>query len=278
MIDLTKLDKFYIDDFVKDIFIGMLQQLFFQNPGEFHWDPDPELTKLNITDQFSYDNLTPDFKPTIYIRRRPLGFLNTSIDQFMGRSFNQSQKMYTDLISGIVELVAVSREGLEACRLGGIVFLLVNEFVGEFRNLGMHDVSVKSLGEEEPKDVKTTMRVVEVPVTVQYVFQYSWMTQTMNLTPLGEVSVGRSTNAATGEPLTGNVATECSPNGGVSMGEASPCCTAENSCCPTCTDTNSNGSMDNVCVPLTATTSGSSGNIVVPSSDPKNNPCCTPDD
>jgi hypothetical protein len=213
MIDLTKLDKFYIDDFVKDIFIGMLQQLFSQNPGEFHYDDDAALTRIELKDQFSTDNLTPDFKPTIYIRRRPLGFMNTSIDQFAGQNYNTSKKFYTDMISGVAELVCVSREGLEACRLGSIVFLLINEFVGEFRKLGMFDVSVKSLGEEEPKDVRSTFRVVEVPITVQYIFQYSWMVQTMGLTALKEIELGRSTNVATGARITGVPKTPCGGEG-----------------------------------------------------------------
>ena len=251
MINLEHLDKFYLDDFVKDIFIGMLQQIFYQNPNEFHWDPDESLTKLNITDQFNTDNLTPDFKPTIYIRRRPLGFLNTSIDQFLGGSYNTSKKYYTDLISGIVELVSVSREGLEAGRLAGLTFLLINEFVGEFRKMGMHDVSVKALGEEEPKDVKTTMRVVEVPVTVQYIFQYTWAVQTMGLMPLREVEIGRTTEATTGAQLKGKPSTVCSPTGAVAIGCAACEAAATMEICTPCIPDPNNV---NICIPMTADT------------------------
>jgi hypothetical protein len=206
MIDLKRLDKFYIDDFVKDIFIGFLQQLFNQNPGEFHYDADETVSKIAINDQFSYDNLTPEFKPTIYIRRRPFGFMNTSIDQLLGRSYMTSRSLYTDMITGVVELVCVSREGLEACRLASIVFLLINEFVSDFRRMGMHDVAVKSLGEEEPKDVRSTFRVVEVPVVIQTVFQYTWMMETMNLVPLGAVDIGRGSDPITGKQYTGAIA------------------------------------------------------------------------
>jgi hypothetical protein len=239
MVDLTQLNKFFIDDFVKDIFIGTLQQLFMQNPGEFHYDPDDQLTRLSITDQFSTDNLTPEFKPTIYIRRRPLGFMNTSIDSLVTGNLATGARGYADLVSGIVELVAVSRVGLEACRLGGLVFVLINEFKQEIRSLGMHDVSVKSLGEEEIKDVRSIFRIVEVPVTIQYAFAYSWMKTVMEASdakpfngisfgtssssgsssrPFNDIGFGRSTDPVTGELL--NIAappdcgSPCSKSGG----------------------------------------------------------------
>ena len=265
MIDLTQLNKFYIDDFVKDIFIGTLQQLFYQNPSEFHWDPDDDNTRLIITDQFSTDNLTPEFKPTIYIRRRPLGFMHTSIDKLLSANLNTGAKTYTDLMQGVVELVAVCREGLEACRLAGLVFLLLSEFTQEIRALGMYEVSVKSLGEEEPKDVRSTFRIVEVPVTIQFVFQYTWMKETMENTilngisigdaspsnisplegggsnatnggtPMNDITVGRSTDPITGLPLTGVPGTPCNPNDGTDVGE-----------CPTCSD-----SLTKICIPIT---------------------------
>lgn len=189
MINLKELDKYCLDDFVKDIFIGFLQTLFFENPGEFHYDPEEGKSKLIITDRFSYNNLEPDFKPIIYTRRRPMGFMNTSIDQMQSMNLNTGSKTYTDLITGTMELVCVSRVDLEASRLGGIVFLLVQEFKDKFRGLGMHDVAVKALGEVEIKKARSIEEIVEVPVTVQYTFQYSWMTGIMNSTLLKDVVI-----------------------------------------------------------------------------------------
>lgn len=214
MIDLSKLDKFYVDDFVKDIFIGFMQQLLYQNPGEFHYDPDEEVSNIRICDQFSTDTLTPDFKPTIYIRRRPMGFLNTSIDQFVSGNRMKGTSVHSDLISGVAELVAVSRVGLEACRLGGLIFILITEFRSELRKLGMHDVAVKSLGEEEPKDLRSDMRIVEVPVAVQYTFQYTWMKSIMNATVMNAIDFGRSTGLASGAPLV-----KYNPNAGMKTGD-----------------------------------------------------------
>jgi len=221
MIDLANLDKFYLDDFVKDYFIGFYQALFSQNNGEFKYDVDKELTRLNIADQFSEDNLTPEFKPTIYIRRRPLSFLNTSIDQFAGGNLVTGSKTYTDLIGGAVEVVSVSREGLEASRLAGLVFLLTNQFKTELRKNGMFDVAVKTVGEEEPKDVRSGFRIVEVPVLIQILFQYSWAVTSMNSVPLGEIEVARSGDVVTGDSLVGTPNTGCNNEAGVSVDDGS---------------------------------------------------------
>jgi hypothetical protein len=242
MIDLKNLNKFYVDDFVKDIFIGTLQEIFYKTPSEFHWDPIEERSRLIITDQFSTDNLTPEVKPTIYIRRRPLGFLHTSIDKFMGGNLMTGTSMYSDLLSGIVELVAVCREGLEACRLAGLVFILLTEFRAEMRALGMHEVSVKSLGEEEPKDVRSTFRIVEVPVTVQYTFGYSWMTQVMDGSVLREMSIGRTTDPVTGEILTKDDMSASTNS--ITDGSCAPS-DIDLGTCPAC------GGKSRVCVPLT---------------------------
>lgn len=233
MVDLTQLDKFFVDDFVKDIFIGTLQELFYRNKGEFHYDPDDAVSKLNITDQFSTDNLTPEFKPTIYIRRRPLGFMNTSIDQYASGNLMTGVERHTDLISGTVDLVSVSRVGLEACRLGSIVFVLMQEFRSQIRSLGMFDVTVKSLGEEEPKDIRATMRIVEVPVTLQFMFQYSWMLQRMDLKPLAGIEVGRSTDVTTGEPLIGLAGNSCEESEGLG--------------------TDGDGQNKKICIPMSST-------------------------
>ena len=220
MIDIYNLDKFRIDDFVKDFFIGFYQALFMQNKSEFQYDPDKELTKLNIADQFSVDDLTPEFKPTIYIRRRPFSFMGTSIDQFMGGNLLTGSKLYSDLIAGTLEVVCVSRVGLEASRLAGLVFLLTNEFKNELcKNTGMHQVSVKTLGEEQPTDVRSTMRIVEVPVLIQVVFQYTWAVEKMNLVPLKEIEIGKSSNPVTGEELVGIPNTGCNGGTGVDVGD-----------------------------------------------------------
>jgi len=258
MIDLQNLDKFYLDDFVKDIFIGFLQKLFNENLGEFHYDDDASVTKLNICDQFNLDNGSIDFKPIIYVRRRPLGFMNTTIDQLMSSNLMTGSSTRSDLITGMLEIVCVSREGLEACRLGGLVFLLVHQFRNMFRRMGMHDVAVKSLGEEEPKDIRSTMRVVEVPVAIQYAFQYSWAvdymasrstsskdvdgfvspndTMTEGSKLLSDVGTGISTDPITGGGLVGAPSSACNQGDGLET----------DTDCPTCAGSDNS----HICVPL----------------------------
>lgn len=221
MINLENLDKFQIDDYVKDLFIGFYQALFYQNQGEFHYDPDISRSSINIADQFNTSDLTPEFKPTIYIRRRPFSFMNTSIDQLLGRNFLEGTSSYVDLIGGSVEIVAVAREGLEASRLAGIIFLLTNQFKNEFRKRGLHDISVKTIGEEEPRDIRSSMRIVEVPVAVQITFTYGWILKNIESdTMLNGVDIGRSTDTVSGDRLSGTPATGCNDGLGVEIDDS----------------------------------------------------------
>lgn len=178
MIDLSNIDKFIIDDYVKDVFIGFYQALFSQNKSsEFRWDPDKKVSKINIADQFSVDNENPEIKPLIYLRRRPLSFMNTSIDQMLSMNLGTGTSAKADLIAGTIEVVCVSSVELEACRLASIVFLLTNAFQHELANKsGLFRIDVKALGEASPLSASTQVHLVEVPVVIQVMFTTSWVT------------------------------------------------------------------------------------------------------
>lgn len=203
MITFNNLNKFYVDDYVKDVFLTFYQLLFSQNESEFKYSPDKQVTKLNIADQFSFDDLTPEVKPTIYIRRHPFSFMNTSIDTFLGAGSAQGSNVYTDLIMGAVDIVCLSQVELEACRLAGIVFMLTNQFRHSLlQGTGLFRVDVKTLGSAQPLSAQSTMRLVEVPVTIQVIFQYSWMVENMGKHELlANIDITRSTNLVTGSSL-----------------------------------------------------------------------------
>jgi len=217
MIDIFNLDKFYLDDFIKDLFIGFYQSLFNKNNGEFKYDPDKNVSRLNIADQYSVDDLTPEMKPSIYIRRRPFSYMNLSIDQRGGSDMMTGATAYSDLIAGAIEVVALSRNGLEASRLAGLIFLLTNQFKTELRKTGMFKVDVKTLGEEQPIDVRSGFRIVEVPVTIHVMFQYTWAIQTMGLSAMNEIEVGRSNDLVTGDSILGVPNTGCNDGVGINV-------------------------------------------------------------
>lgn len=235
MIEITSLDKCNLDDYIKDFFIGFYQNLFYINKSEFKYDPDKRVSRINIADQFAVDDLTPEFKPTIYIRRHPFSFVNTSIDQFFGGSL-YGASAYGDLIAGSVEVVCVSSVELEACRLASMVFLLTNQFKNTLcKDTGMYKVDVKTLGEAQPIQVASTMRIVEVPVLVQIMFQYNWKIIPDETGPmLSEIVVGRATDVVKGEPLTAVSAKSCDGSEtGLDIGAA-------------------DGNRVKICIPMTA--------------------------
>jgi hypothetical protein len=246
MIDIYNLDKFYLDDFIKDLFIGFYQSLFNQNRGEFRYDPDKAVSKLNIADQFHVDDLTPEMKPSIYIRRRSFSYMNLSIDQRGGSDMMTGATAYSDMISGVLEVVALSRNGLEASRLAGIIFLLTNQFKTELRKrTGMFKIDVKTLGEEQPIDVRSGFRIVEVPVVIQVMFQYTWAMNTMGLQTLADIDVGRSSD------LTGNSGFGGNSNNTDLVGIPNTGCNDGTGVNVDDTDGNGDGQVK-ICIPLTS--------------------------
>lgn len=203
MIDFNTLEKFSLDDFIKDVFIGFYQHLFFENKCEFHYDPDKARSRINISDQFSTDDLTPELKPTIYIRRHPFSYVNTSIDQFFGATNRLGDRAYSDLLAGSIEIVCVSSVELEACRLASMVFLLTGQFRDELvSKANLYRVDVKTLGEAQPLEAASTIRVVEVPVLIQLMFPYGWETMNRYKGPILQgIEIGRSDDPVTGKPI-----------------------------------------------------------------------------
>lgn len=176
MVDMSQLDKFNLDDYVKDVFIGFYQELFRQNSTEFRWDPDKSVSRIDIADQFSADDANPESRPVIYLRRRPISFMNTSIDQLIRADLQTGTSTHTDLLVGTLEAVCVSSVELEACRLAGIVFAMTNAFQHEIAaRSGMFKIDVKALGEATPLSASTTVKLVEVPVVIQVMFSVNWM-------------------------------------------------------------------------------------------------------
>lgn len=202
MIDLKNLDRYNVDSFIKDIFIGTLQEIFYANEGEFKWDPDPKATIIEIKDRFSYDNLTADSKPCIYIRRLPINPGNLVLNQMSAQNLNTGDTSFVDMMNGAVELVSVSSQGLEAARLASQVFIVLQAVKESIRQLGLYDVRVGSLGGETIREAGATTTVVEVPVMVTYMFSLGWMTDIMNSQILNEISLGRTDGINQCSPMT----------------------------------------------------------------------------
>lgn len=198
MVDMSQLDKFNLDDYVKDVFIGFYQELFRQNSSEFKWDPDKNASRIDIADQFSVDDTNPEAKPLIYMRRRPISFMNTSIDQLIRADLGTGSSTHADLLVGTLEAVCVSSVELEACRLAGIVFAMTNAFQHEIAaKSGMFKIDVKALGEATPLSAASTIKLVEVPVVIQVMFSVNWMLSQIDENPVTYTGgyVARQVNA-----------------------------------------------------------------------------------
>jgi hypothetical protein len=124
-----------------------------QQAGCYRYADDPKDTELVITDQFPYNVDAPEKRPAIVTLRGPASWAGLGLNQQVDYNFTRDRTTKQDLISTTITLVCLSREGVEAERLGWFLFSMIPLFKGTLcRGIrGVHDLNIKrmSIGGEE---------------------------------------------------------------------------------------------------------------------------------
>jgi len=215
MIDLVTSERYVITSFVKDVYLLIIRELFKQNEGPFHYSDDPEITRLYISDKFEVPKEVQTFKPTIYLTRGRIGYSNLSIDNLKSMNMNTGATTHSDLIRGSMLINCVSEEGLEAEHLASLIFVLLESFKQQFRNLRFHQFGVGEILEERPLQASTDTKLVEVSVTSMFSFSYSWAVSVMNNTPLNDINMSRARPVDPDNPNCSSDVDECGTNIGI---------------------------------------------------------------
>ena len=191
----TYLHKNRVTSYAKDVYLLMLQGIFSQSNSAYHWDPDPDRSKLLIADRLHKPEENQSMKPMIYLTRGRMAYSKSSINQSLGGDFIRSKESFTDLIQGAMVINCVSSEGLEAEELASTVFTILQAYKAEFRKLGFHTMEVSELLEERPVESQYDSKLVEVAVVTQFTFQYTWCISTLDLEVLRDLCITRAMEA-----------------------------------------------------------------------------------
>jgi hypothetical protein len=218
-INLLELERYNVTSFSKDVYLMILRGIFGENPGEFHWDPDPEVSKLHISDRMEAPKDEQTFKPTIYLVRGRMGFANLSInDQMLSMNMSTGATRHADLINGSMIVNCASTEGLEAEHLASLVFVLLSSFRKTFQKYGFHQLKVGEILEERVADASVNTKIVEVGVTTSFSFSYGWMVGVMNATLLKDICLTRKTQSEGGVCDPDEDGLYCGPFGPIKTG------------------------------------------------------------
>ena len=163
----------------KDIILLFLQDFFgeqdlYDGKNDFLWNPDSEISKILIADSYTEDLERTDFRPAIILRRGPIRWMNTSLDQRRFTNFRTGSKSFMDLIHSDLTLECLSRNGLEAELLADIVFQGVQFFANIIRGRGAFEVDSVAIGPETLIQSDSQQELTAVPVGVRLLIQHAW--------------------------------------------------------------------------------------------------------
>lgn len=194
-------------------------QLVFEtfDKGNYHWDPDEELTEIIISDQATMAAETVEKRPAIIVARGPASFGNIAIDQFAGPRLNSREgfvpnfdpasgaRRHTDLVAASSSFNCLSSNGPEAQRLAWICAMATRRLKRSLMRAGFHRIGeeVQVGPESAPGAVvqPDSDEIIMVTVSVPFFFQDFWTIEPADKVLLKKLDLAlRSTvNFAPGE-------------------------------------------------------------------------------
>ena len=213
--------------FYVKLFVRFLQTLFATfEKGAYHWALDEKLSDIVITDQAPVNQEVIEKRPALVVALGPAAFGNISIDQFAGPILKWSDSAKTprydpnwnpltgttrrtDLISSTMTVNCLSREGVEARRLGWIVGYFTRAFKGVLMKSGLHRVGedVQFSAESAPGSLvqPDTKELTMVSVSLPFYAQDTWSVSPVDKTLLRQVEIALRSGAGEQDILVNQV-------------------------------------------------------------------------
>ena len=163
-----------ITDFAKDTFILFLRE-FFSSHDIWTYSEDETETKIQVCDDFTLNLETSNFRPAVCIQRRNINFTNLTLGQRRDLSFKTGKKSYTDLMTCDIIIQCISREGLEAERIGLTVFNAIHMTRDALKkDYNIFKLDSMDLGAETPLKTDSDTDYIMVPIGVRFLKNVSW--------------------------------------------------------------------------------------------------------
>ncbi len=107
---------------VRNLYVRFVQGLFYGAPkGNYHWDPDPELSEIVIQDESPIHVDTVGMRPCITFTRGTVQFYSLGLDDMMSYSFETGQKKKSVLVPGTMSINCCSRVDIECENIAWVV-------------------------------------------------------------------------------------------------------------------------------------------------------------
>lgn len=167
---------------VKYSFLRFLQA-YFQSNDVYTWTPDVRTSKILILDKHAIDLGVTLTRPAIILNRNNTAWtyvsgnqnaVNTTSEPIMplyGKAPNvtiEHTRVYSDLLVGSLSFTVLSKNGIEAERLAGIIFSLFTAHKDELRHDGIHKVTNLSIGAEQIVKQTSAHELIAVNVNLTY--------------------------------------------------------------------------------------------------------------
>jgi len=158
--------------------IIFLQELFTAAPkGSFHWNIDPEVTDIVITDEVPLHSEVVEKRPAIVTVRSAVAFAGIGLDQLEDLDIRTGAEAHTDLISGNLTFNCMSRIKVEAEYLGWQVARHIWLFRHYLMKSGFHKIGEQTqmMSPSPPQALisgDTEAEIVNVAVVVPFYFQW----------------------------------------------------------------------------------------------------------
>lgn len=167
--------------YILRLFVQYLQGLFnFFPEGQWHYEPDPEITEIVIRGEAPLDMRTVGKKPAITVVMGPTQFSGLGIDNLQAIDPITGKKTHTDLMSGHLIVYCLAESDIIAMRLAH----MVAHFTRAQRNLlespgGFHAIARPAPTVNTPSPPGGLVSgdidgLIMVQVNIPYQFQWTW--------------------------------------------------------------------------------------------------------
>ena len=109
-------------EYVRTLFVTFIQGLFHAaQPGQYHWDPESELSQIRISDENPVKTENCGTNPAITVTRGPVAFHSVGMDDMLDYDPRTGKKTKGVIVPGTMVINCCSRVDLECDRLAWIV-------------------------------------------------------------------------------------------------------------------------------------------------------------
>jgi hypothetical protein len=167
--------------YILKLYVQYLKGLFnFMSTGEFHWEPDDEVSEIIIRGEAPLNPEVVGKKPAITVVLGPSQFQGIGIDNLVSQELSTGVKIHTDLMSGFIVVYCLAESDTTAMRIAH----MVANFTRAQRNLlespgGFHAIARPAATINSPSPPGALIAgdpigLIMVQVNIPFQFQWTW--------------------------------------------------------------------------------------------------------